>query len=76
MNAIEFIFAFFTVFGVSGFWFLWTKFVYDLENAKKEPEEDLVDHAIVTSNYQPAEGWGLIKKWKDESQILQQNHKY
>ena len=31
MNLVEFLFAFFAVFGFSGFWLLWTKFVYSLE---------------------------------------------
>ena len=34
MNAVEFLFAFCTVFGVSGFWYIWTTFVYRLENVK------------------------------------------
>ena len=31
MNLVEFLFAFTTVFGVSGFWYGWTRFVYSLE---------------------------------------------
>ena len=58
MNGVEFLFAFFTVFGVSGFWFLWTKFVYDLENAKEELEEDLDNHSGITNEscWQPPAG--------------------
>lgn len=43
MNAVEFLFAFCTVFGVSGFWYVWTSFVYNLENAKEEIEEDITN---------------------------------
>ena len=41
MNAVEFLFAFCTVFGMSGFWYVWTTFVYKLENAKEDTEEDI-----------------------------------
>ena len=40
MNAVEFLFAFCTVFGVTGFWYVWTSFVYRLENAKEDTEEE------------------------------------
>lgn len=43
MNAFEFLFAFFTVFGATGFWYVWTTFVYSIENAKEEIEEDVTN---------------------------------
>ena len=49
MNLVEFLFAFFTVFGVSGFWWFWTAFVYSLENEKKdEIDEDIIDNRRTT----------------------------
>ena len=38
MNLIEFLFAFGAVFGFSGFWILWIKFVYNLEEKTIEKE--------------------------------------
>tara|TARA_B100001057_G_scaffold474839_1_gene540915 strand:+ start:338 stop:487 length:150 start_codon:yes stop_codon:yes gene_type:complete len=49
MNAFEFLFAFFTVFGVSGFWYVWTSFVYRLENAKEEIKEDITNEQSRTT---------------------------
>tara|TARA_X000000950_G_C13731166_1_gene584333 strand:- start:577 stop:723 length:147 start_codon:yes stop_codon:yes gene_type:complete len=48
MNAVEFLFAFFTVFGVSGFWYVWTSFVYRLENAKEDTEENIKQQTRTT----------------------------
>ena len=36
MNAVEFLFALFTVFGSTAFWFLWVSFVYRLERMTKD----------------------------------------
>lgn len=42
MNAVEFLFALFAVFGSTGLWFLWTSFVYKIDkfsdSAKVEHE--------------------------------------
>ena len=38
MNLIEFLFAFGAVFGFSGFWILWIRFVYNLEDKIIEKE--------------------------------------
>ena len=48
MNAVEFLFAFFTVFGVSGFWWFWTAFVYRLENAKEDTKENINEQPRTT----------------------------
>ena len=40
MNLVEFLFAFATVFGVSGFWWFWTSFVYSLENEDQVTKQD------------------------------------
>tara|TARA_B100000989_G_scaffold111877_1_gene82052 strand:- start:438 stop:584 length:147 start_codon:yes stop_codon:yes gene_type:complete len=48
MNLVEFLFAFFTVFGVSGFWWAWTSFVYGLENKEEKTDEDIIENRRTT----------------------------
>ena len=60
MNAVEFLFAFCTVFGVSGFWFLWTKFVYDLDKRKEELEEDIYGNSRIINK----SSWQSSARWK------------
>ena len=42
MNAVEFLFALFAVFGSTGLWFLWVSFVYNLDKSR---ETELVKQA-------------------------------
>tara|TARA_B100000524_G_scaffold97067_1_gene46167 strand:+ start:490 stop:642 length:153 start_codon:yes stop_codon:yes gene_type:complete len=48
MNAVEFLFALFAVFGSTGLWFLWTSFVYkidqisDTANVEHESKEETI----------------------------------
>ena len=43
MNAVEFLFALFTVFGSTAFWFLWVSFVYRLERMTKDGSKQTAD---------------------------------
>tara|TARA_B100000424_G_scaffold100903_1_gene75750 strand:- start:444 stop:590 length:147 start_codon:yes stop_codon:yes gene_type:complete len=43
LNLFEFVFAFCTVFGVSGFWWYWTKFVYSFEEKPSKKEEAILN---------------------------------
>ena len=43
MNLVEFLFALGAVFGTTSVHFLWTRFVYKLENAEDEINQDLQD---------------------------------
>jgi hypothetical protein len=46
MNAVEFLFALFAVFGSTGLWFAWTRLVYHLENKSKkniESQEEFIN---------------------------------
>ena len=36
MNAVEFLFALFAVFGSTAAWFMWTSFVYKLDKISKK----------------------------------------
>ena len=36
MNAVEFLFALFAVFGSTALWFLWVSFVYNLERMTED----------------------------------------
>ena len=40
MNAVEFLFALFAVFGSTGLWFAWTKFVYKLDKFAQDKQKE------------------------------------
>ena len=54
MNAVEFLFALFAVFGSTGLWLAWTSFVYKLDNfseekkSKLENKEDVITNQVIT----------------------------
>ena len=43
MNAVEFLFALFTVFGSTAFWFLWVSFVYRLDRMTEDRSKQTAD---------------------------------
>ena len=52
MNLVEFLFAFCTVFGASGFWLIWTNFVYKLEESDNKMQNNHTqgNHEILDIN--------------------------
>ena len=50
MNAVEFLFALFAVFGSTGLWLAWTSFVYKLDKFSEEKKSNLENKEdIITS---------------------------
>ncbi len=43
MNAVEFLFALFAVFGSTGLWFLWVSFVYKLDRLAEDKSSRSTD---------------------------------
>ena len=40
MNAVEFLFALFAVFGSTGLWFAWIRFVYRLDKPTQDKQKE------------------------------------
>lgn len=50
MNAVEFLFALFAVFGSTGLWLAWTSFVYKLDKFSEEKKSKLENKEDVITN--------------------------